>query len=461
MMTKPGVGGGGTSLKSKEAEAMPQYAPAPSGGDWSFQAVYSLGFLTLVSTFNYLDRSLLGLALPQIKAEMQLSDTVLGLVSGLAFVLFYSIMGVPIAWAADRWSRRNIIAAGFAFWSLMTLATGWVANVWQLTAARFLMGAGEACGIAPSNSMTADLFRAERRPLAYSIFATAASISSILFFPIAGWIGQHYGWRQMFIVAGIPGIVLALLFLMTVREPRRGASESSAGVTQGRPSQDLDRIPFWQSVRFLLRSRAYLALLAGATFMGLNVFASAVWTPTFLTRVHGLTLGEIAATIGPIRGICGVAGVLLGGMLIDRLGRKAPHWRMNIPALACILVGPAEVLFALSDAHPVWLGAYAATGFLLLIHQGPVFAAVMVVADVRMRAVATSILLFCAAMFGQAVGPLAVGIMNDALTASLGDQAIRYSMLMIAVTAVLAGLSFWLAGRFIAADADAERAAEL
>ena len=224
------------------------------------------------------------------------------------------------------------------------------------------------------------------------------------------------------------------------------------------PGQESDRIPFWRSVCFLLRSRAYLALLAGATLMGLNVFASAVWTPTFLTRVHGLSLGEIAATIGPIRGACGITGVLLGGMLIDRLGRKAPHWRMTLPAVACILVGPAEALFALSDAHPVWLGAFAASGFLLLIHQGPVFAAVMVVAHVRMRAVATSILLFCAAMFGQAVGPLAVGMMNDALAARLGEHAIRYSMLMIALTAILAGLMFLLAGRFIAADA--KRAAD-
>ena len=435
-------------------ETMSRNPTAPSGSDWTFPAVYSLGFLTLISAFNYLDRSLLGLALPQIKAEMHLSDTVMGLVSGLAFVLFYSIMSVPIAWAADRWSRRNIIAAGFFFWSFMTLLTGWVVNIWQLTIARFLMGAGEACAIAPSNSMTADLFRVERRALAYSIFATASSISSILFFPIAGWIGQNYGWRHMFIAAGIPGIILALFFLLTVREPRRGASETSTGPSLARSGQNADRMPFWQSVRFLLGSRAYLALLAGATLMGLNVFASSVWTPTFLTRVHNLSLGEIAATIGPIRGICGVSGVLLGGILVDRLGRRAPHWRMTIPAVACILVGPAEAVFALSDIHSVWLGAFAISGFLLFIHQGPVFAGIVAVADVRIRAVATSILLFCSAMFGQAVGPLFVGVMNDMLEPSLGPLAIRYSMLIVAVTAVLAGFSFLLAGRFIIADAN-------
>lgn len=417
--------------------------------DWSFPAVYSLGFLTLISAFNYLDRSLLGLAIPQIKAEMHLSDTVIGLVSGLAFVLFYSIMGMPIAWAADRWSRRNIIATGFAFWSLMTLATGWVVNIWQLTIARFLMGAGEACGIAPSNSMTADLFRPERRPLAYSIFATAASISSILFFPIAGWVGQAYGWRQMFVLAGLPGLILAALFVLTVREPRRGASDKFSGSLHARGT---DRTAFWQTVRYLLRSRAYVALLVGATLMGFNVFASSVWTPTFLTRVHELSLVQIAATVGPIRGVCGVAGVLLGGILIDRLGRRAPRWRMIVPALACILVGPTEALFALSDSQPVWLSAFACSAFLLLIHQGAVFAAVMTVAQVRMRAVATSILLFCSAMFGQAAGPLFVGLMNDWLEKSLGAEAIRYSMLFLSATAVAAGISFLFAGRFMVTD---------
>jgi MFS family permease len=440
---------------SSKMEAWPDDSLATGDrGDWTFPAVYSLGFLTLISAFNYFDRSLLGLAMPQIKAEMRASDTAMGFVSGLPFVLFYSVMTIPIAWAADRWNRRNIITAGLAFWSLMTLATGWAANIWHLALARFLLGAGEACGIAPSNSMTADLFRPKRRPLAYSIFATATSISSILFFPIAGWIGQQHGWKQMFVVAGIPGFCLAGLFLLTVPEPRRGVSDRNMSASPTLPREGEKAMPFWQGVRFLLGLRAYLALLVGATVMGLNIFASSVWTPTFLTRVHHISLAETAATIGPIRGICGLAGVLLGGMLIDRLGRRAPHWRMSIPAAACLCLGPAEALFALSDTQTIWLGAFAAGAFLLLIHQGPVFAGVMAIAPLRGRAVATSILLFCSAMFGQAAGPLLVGFMNDFLEPSFGSQGIRYSMLLIAATAVLAGLSFLLAGRFIAEDSE-------
>lgn len=433
--------------------ADPQMATTDTGtgkatmpDDWNFGAMYGLGFLTLVSAFNYLDRSLLGLALPAIKAEMHVSDTVLGLVSGLAFLLFYSILGVPIAWAADRYNRRNIIAFGFAFWSLMTMATGWVANVWQLALTRFLMGAGEACGIAPSNSIISDLFRAERRPLAFSIFGTAVSISSILFFPIMGWVGYAYGWRAMFVVAGIPGIILSLIFVLTVKEPERGASEAKR-------IEKAAREGFRTSIAFLAKQRAYIFIVLGATMMGLNVFAASVWTPTFLTRVHGLTLIEVAGTTGPIRGIFGVAGVLLGGLLIDRMGRRAAHWRMTIPAVACLLAAPAELVFLLADNHAIWLSAYAASAFLLLIHQGPIFAAVMSVARLRMRAVATSILLFCAALIGQALGPLVVGYLNDLLHPSLGDVAVRYSMLVIVATAIAGGVMFLLAGRFIEADA--------
>ncbi|BBC73404.1 MFS transporter [Altererythrobacter sp. B11] len=420
-------------------------------GDWSFPAVYTLGFLTLVSAFNYLDRSLLGLALPAIKAEMHISDTALGLVSGFAFLLFYSILGMPIAWLADRYNRRNIIALGFAFWSCMTLLTGWVVNIWQLALTRFLMGAGEACGIAPSNSIISDIFRAERRTLAFSIFGTAVSISSILFFPVMGWVGHVYGWRAMFVAAGVPGIVLSLMFILTVKEPQRGASDAKRKVRTEKES-------FAATLAFLLHSRAYICIVCGATLMGLNVFAASVWTPTFLTRVHHMTLVEVAATIGPIRGVFGLAGVLLGGLLIDRLIRRASHWRMTIPALACLLAAPAELVFILADDSWLWLTAYAISAFLLLVHQGPVFAAIVSVARVRMRALATSILLFSAALVGQALGPLIVGALNDLLQPSLGDIAIRYSMLVIVVTAALAGLLFLLAGRFL--DADARRALE-
>jgi MFS family permease len=148
-----GEDGGRVVVQSEAGAQLSYYA------DWNARAIYALGFLSLISAFNYLDRSILGLALPLIKTEMHVSDTALGLVSGLAFAGFYSLLGLPIAWLADRWNRRNIIALGFAFWSVMTALTGLVANIWQLAATRFLMGAGEACGLAPCFAGPADLWR--------------------------------------------------------------------------------------------------------------------------------------------------------------------------------------------------------------------------------------------------------------------------------------------------------------
>lgn len=421
-------------------------SPTPA---WTSASVYSLGFLTLISSFNYFDRSVLGLVLPLIKGEMQVSDTVLGLVSGLAFVLFYSLLGVPVAWAADRWSRRNIIAAGFLFWSAMTLLTGFVSNIRQLAVARFLMGAGEACGIAPSNSMISDLFEAARRPLALSIFGTAFAVSSIVFFPIAGWIVHHYGWRSVFMAAGIPGAILAVVFRFSVREPARGGAES--------PGVTATRVAFLETLRFMRGARTYLLILVGVTFMGADVYAAATWNATLLVRVHGLGIAQIANVIGPLRGIFVVTGVVLGGILTDRLGRTDPRWRLYVPGLACLAVVPADLAFLLGNAKPIWVGGFAASSLLTYLHQGPVYAAVMNVAKPRMRATVTAIVLLFSSLLGQIIGPLLVGWLNDRLAPRYGTIAIRYSMLVGVLSVAAAAVCFLFAARTL--EADTRRAA--
>jgi MFS family permease len=416
--------------------------PVTSPGAWSGGAIYTLAFLTLISIFNYLDRSLLGLALPLIKAEMQVSDSLLGLISGFAFVVFYSLLGLPIAWAADRFSRRNIIAAGFAFWSLMTLATGFAANIWHVAITRFLMGAGEACGAPPSNSMVADLFPPARRSLALSLIGLAFPISAMAFFPVLGWIAEHHGWRSMFIVAGLPGLALAGLFRLTVDEPARQAAGTRRAAAAG----------LGETLRFLAGSRSYLLMLGCATLMGANAFSAGAWYPTFLHRVHHLGLAEIAATIGLARGLLGGAGIFLGGVLIDRLGRRDLRWQLRIPAIACILTAPGEALFLLADPHAAWLTGFGITAFFSLVNQAPLFALAVGTARVRMRAFATAVMLFCGALLGQGVGPLAVGFLDDALTPSLGPLAIRYSLLFMAATPIAAGLLLLRAERHLAAD---------
>jgi len=422
-------------------------SPNSSGtARWPWSATWPLLVLTFVSVSNYLDRSLLGLALPAIKKELGSSDTVLGLVSGLAFILFYSLLGVPIAWAADRKNRRNIIAGGLVVWSVMTACTGLIAGLWQLAVVRLLMGAGEACGTAPSNSIIADRFPPERRPLALALFGTASPLAFILFFPLAGWIAQTYGWRWMFIAMGLPGVLLALLLMATVREPER---------TTAAPKP----LPIMHSLvgdlAALFSNRCYAWIFAGVTLMGANVWASGAWVPSFFTRVHHLGVRDVANIIGPTRGFIGLFGILIGGVLIDRLPKKRVFWRVGLPAIACLLAGPAEALFLLGNSHAAWLGGFALSSFFMLIHQAPIYAAVVNIVGERRRALATAVVLLGASLIGDAVGPTMVGVINDLLAPRFGDEAIRYSLLIVAATPVLAALCFLRAATLYAAAADA------
>lgn len=404
---------------------------------WPWSATWPLALLTLISVFNYLDRSLLGLALPMVKREFGSSDTVLGLVSGLAFILLYSVVGLPIAWAADRSNRRNIIAAGLAFWSLMTMFTGFVTSILGLALARFLMGAGEACALPPANSLLADLFHPRRRSLALAIFGTANSIAFMVFYPLAGWIAQAHGWRTMFVAMGAPGIPIALLLLLSVREPvRRNPSPPRARLSFASIGADLAA---------LFANSRFRWIFAGVTLMGANVWAASAWTPSFFARVHHMSVAQVGATVGPVRGIIGAVGILAGGLLIDRLPASRTKWRILLPALACMLTGPAEALFLLGDLRAVWLTGFVLASFLTLIHQAPIYAATVNTVAAHQRALAIAVILFGASFLGNVIGPSAIGVLNDAMTPVLGETAIRYSMLTIAVTPVLAGACFWRA----------------
>lgn len=405
---------------------------------WNLKAAGALAILTLVYSLNYADRQIMGLVLPLIKKDLQLSDASLGLITGFVFVLFYSLLGVPIARLADRGSRRNILAVGLAFWSLMTFLTGAVTSVWQLAATRFLMGAGEATGVAPSTSMVADIFGPTRRPLALAILTSGAALAALIFFPMIGWIAQNCGWRTCFAWAGLLGGGVTLLLVAAVPEPRRAGLALGAKVTQ----ED-----FATTMQFLLSSRSYALTVLGGGFVGIGLYASLVWDPSFLSRVHHFDMLQIGTTVGLVRGLAGLTGTITGGLLTEYLSRYDDRWRLWLPGLACIGAMPCQLVFLLSPSTPVMLSGMLLGQLLISMQFGPVYAACQSLARPTMRATAIATFLLFANLMGQIIGPLAVGYLNDQWRAVLGSGAISYSLILGTACAAAGGGLLLLAAR--------------
>ncbi len=265
----------------------------------SAYANYVLGVLFLVYVFNFIDRQILSILLEDIKQDLGVSDTAMGFLTGIAFALFYTVAGIPIARWADVGVRRSIIALGLVIWSAMTAMSGLVRSFGELVAARIGVGIGEAAGSPPAHSLIADYFPPERRATAFSIYNMGINVGIMFGFFAGGWINEYFGWRQAFLVVGLPGVALALVVRFTIREPERGATEPMAS--------DEDAEPPMVVFRFLwsLRSFRHLAIAGGLQAFAAYGFIQ--WAPTFLRRVHELGSGEAGTYLGLIIGLGGIA----------------------------------------------------------------------------------------------------------------------------------------------------------
>lgn len=417
---------------------------AHDGIGWTPANIYVLGILTVVYAINMVDRQIIGLMIPLIKSDLRLSDTVLGLISGFAFALFYAIAAMPFASLADRWSRRNIIAFGLAAWSIVMALHGAARSAVQLAIARLLLGVGEATATPASNSIIADLFRPSQRAFALGFQSAAASIGVLIAYPAIGYVSGAYGWRAGFAAAGVPGIFVAVLFYLTVREPRRGQSDeaqSDEGPTEA--------LPLRVALRRLFATPGFLPIILTGGFAGFSMAIMLTWAPTFLSRVHGLTQAEIGTSLGLLRGTGGVAGALIGGWLATWLGRKDWRWRYRIPALSMLLVAPAQLLL-LFGSDGAWQFGLALETVLVMAQFGPMFALLLAASDSRTRAVATACFIVLVNILGQGGGPLIAGGVSDFLAPSLGQEAIRYALLTAVAGTLLAGTFCYLGGKRIA-----------
>ena len=406
---------------------------------------YALGLLTVVYTFNFIDRQLLSILQESIKADLLLSDQQLGLLTGFAFALFYVTAGIPIARWADRANRRNIVALAIGTWSFMTAVSGFVQNYVQLLLARIGVGVGEAGGSPPSHSIISDIFPPERRASALAFYSMGVNFGILFGFLVGGWLNEFFDWRTAFLVVGVPGILIALLVRYTLREPIRGLSEQR--------TSEADTVPF-ANVLSLLKSRASFRHMAfGAALNAFAGHSTSSWTASFMIRSHGMTTGELGTWLALILGLGGAIGVLSGGVIAERLARKDVRWYMWLPTLTGLICIPFMI------ANYLVAGAYTALivaiipGILFNVYLGNTLAMTHGLVGLRMRALASAILFFILNLIGLGLGPWAVGVLSDVLAPTLGQESLRYAMLyLLPIAMTWSVFHFYMASKTLKED---------
>ncbi|MEQ1752607.1 MAG: MFS transporter [Micropepsaceae bacterium] len=413
---------------------------------------YALVLLTLAYTSSYLDRTIVGAVAEHIKKDLSLSDTQLGLLTGFAFAIFYATLGIPLAMIADRANRRNIVAGAVAVWSVMTALCGLAGNYWQLVAARIGVGIGEAGSSPQSHSMIADMYAPHERSGALGFYALGVYLGGMLGFLIGAPLAEAWGWRPVFFVVGLPGLLISTLIFFTVSEPPRGLFEGKAA--EARKAQD------WQETvaalraafAFIWHSQACRHVVIGVTLTSFVGYGGVMWAASFLKRTHGISGVEIGLVLGPIVGMLGGFGALLGGYLADRLSRQDKRWNAWVISVAKAIAAPLILGFYLSDSFNLALVFYLPASVLGAFYLGPSFAIVQSVAPVSMRTTVSAIMLFVLNLIALGLGPLAVGMLSDALTPQFGSDALRYALMCTSLLNLWAAYHYFVAGPAYAAE---------
>ncbi|HSG91536.1 MAG TPA: MFS transporter [Pseudomonadales bacterium] len=406
---------------------------------------YALGLMFVVYIFNFIDRQILGILAQPIKEDLGLSDTQMGFMGGIAFAIFYTCVGIPIARLADRGVRRNILATCLALWSGMTALCGFAAGFVTLLLCRVGVAVGEAGGSPPAHSMISDIFRSNQRATALGIYALGIPVGTMLGNLLGGWINDAFDWRTAFIVVGAPGILLAILVRFTLREPTRGMSETVKVETSG----DTPAIGFVFKALWNRKSFRYMSL--GAALHAFVGYGVGYWIPAFFIRSHGFTTTEIGTALFWL-GVPGIIGTFLGGYLGDRMARRDVRWYVWLPALATLLSVPFAYYVYTHDSPWTALWIYAIPVFFGSYYLGPTFSLTQGLVGLRMRALAASILLFVLNIIGLGLGPQFVGIVSDYLSADHGNESLRMALVIVLVFNVLSTGLYLLAARDLKSD---------
>lgn len=405
---------------------------------------YVLVLLTFVYACNIADRVLVSTLLEPIKAELALSDSAAGFLTGTALGIFHITMSIPLALLADRWSRKRIIAISLVAWSAATALCGLAASFAQLAAYRVLVGIGEAGATPASQSLLSDLFDARSRTAAASVFATGAAIGSAVGAGVAGMIDGSFGWRYVFFFFGIPGGLLALMLALTVREPRRGVADVA-------DARGETKIPLSHTIRCMYQQRTLRHVVLGGTAISFWSWGLLSWIPAFFERTHDMTTREIGTYLGIVHLVVGTVVVVTAGAVVHWLARRDTRWECWAVALLAVVTTIPSVLIFASTSREVSLTALWFFIPSLYAYIGPIFGLTQNLLLPEMRATGIAILLFLVNLAAIVIAPPLIGILSD-WTGSLG-----------AVLAGIALLGLWPAWHFLRAARtlreDAERVA--
>ena len=408
---------------------------------------FALLSLFLIAMFNYIDRTILSILQIPIKAELGLSDGQIGALTGLSFALFYTTLALPIARLADRVSRRWIVVASLALWSLMTALSGMAIGFASLVFFRIGVAIGEAGSGPASVSLLADYFPPKQRATAMSTYGLGLPLGLMLGYSATGWLAETVGWRHAFAIIGGFGVALAPLALMMLKDAPRGRYDPPPQVGEVR----LGILP---SMRLLWRIKAFRFAVLATMLHGFSQYSMMTWNAPFFVRLHGFTLSEVSLLMALLAGAGGAIGMYLGGFLADRLAVRDVRWRLWVMAIAVGGTVPFALIQYLAPSTGLSVAAAAIAALLMVAYFGPILAVTQSVVPPDMRAFSNSVLSLCFNLFGLGLGPWFTGLCSDLLARdpSVGADALRYALSLSLVPGCVGAVMFIYASRYFKAS---------
>jgi MFS transporter, Spinster family, sphingosine-1-phosphate transporter len=415
---------------------------------WHRHRNYVLFMMFIMYFLNALDRNIINILQQSIKEEFHLMDWQLGVMTGFAFALFFSIIGIMTARLIDSGAlRTTILAAGLALWSVATALCGFAQNYWQLLFSRGAVGVGEGTFGPSVVTLISDYFGRTERARAIGIYQLGLPVASLIGFSAGGWIAHRYGWRAALLMVGLPGLIVALIIKVTVKEPPRGLSDGKLAKLEA-------ALSIRQVFMTVTKKKTVVHLLAAASLASFSTVGGIIWLPSFLQRAFGLNAGQVGATWGIVAGLTGMVASFGGGWLVDRFGARNPKYFMLIPALAMAICLPFHVLAMLSGNFWLCIALLIVPATLNTSWFPSALSSTQGLAPLAMRALLSMFVAFVSILVGQGIAPPAIGALSDLLGTHMGNpvEGLRWALIAAGIFYPWSALHFWLASRSIQGD---------